>query len=107
MPFKAQIETAKLRQSLQDNLRNLLLEAPACICVLREPQHVFELANEVYIKAVGNRDILGKPIREALPEIEGQGLYEILDNVYATGNTFIGNEMPVTLDRGNGMLEEA
>ena len=103
---KAQIKIIKLRNELEGNVRNLFLEAPAIICVLRGPLHVYELANEMYLKLVGNRDILGKPIRKALPELEGTGIYELLDHVYSVGEPFIGSEMPVKLDKGNGKLEE-
>ena len=104
---RTQIKNVKLRQSLEGNMRNLFMEAPAAICVHRGPQHVYELANKMYLQVVGNRDILGKPIREALPEMEGQGFFELLDNVYATGKPFIGNEMPVKLNKGNGKLEDS
>ena len=103
---KAQIKMVKLRESLESNLRNLFLQAPAAIAVLRGPQHVYELANASYLHLVGNREVLGKPIRKALPEVEGQGFFEILDNVYSTGKPFIGKEMPVKLEKRNGKLEE-
>ena len=103
---KAQIKMVKLRESLEGNLRNLFLQAPAAIAVLRGPQHVYELANASYLQLVGNREVLGKPIRKALPEVEGQGFFEILDNVYSTGKPFIGKEMPVKLENRNGELEE-
>ena len=51
------------------------------------PQHVYELTNSRYGELIGDRDVLGKPIREALPELEGQGLFELLDGVRASGRT--------------------
>ena len=104
--IKAQIKIVKLRQSLEGNVRNLFMEAPALICVFRGPQHVYELANEKYLKLIGNKDILGKPVREALPEANGTEIFELLDSVYSTGEPFIGNELPMRLDRGNGRWEE-
>jgi PAS domain S-box-containing protein len=114
---EAQVEIARLRQQLVDraneveearqHLHDLFMQAPAIICVFRGPLHVYELANPLYLQVVGHRDILGKPIREALPELEGQGFYELLDQVYTTGEPFIGNETLVLLDRhGDGRLEE-
>ena len=103
----AQIKMIKFRQSLEGNLHNLLLKSPGAICVHQGPQHVYQLANDMYLQVVGNRDIIGKPIREALPELESQGFFEILDKVYTTGEPFIGNEMPVHLDKGNEKLEKA
>jgi signal transduction histidine kinase len=55
---------------------------------------------------VGGRDILGKPIREALPELAGQGIFELLDQVYATGEPYVGDELHTRIDRhGDGTLE--
>ena len=50
--------------------------------------------------------LLGKPIREAIPEGEGQGFFELLDNVYRTGEAFTGNEMPVLPRRHGGTRGE-
>lgn len=87
-------------------LHNLLMQAPAIICVLRGPEHVFELANPLYLQLVDHRDITGKRAREALPELEGQGFFELLDTVYATGETFIGAEAPAAIERERGIREE-
>lgn len=87
-------------------LHDLFMQAPAIICLFRGPEHVYEMANPVYYQAVGKRDLIGKPIREALPELEGQGIVELLDQVYSTGKTAEGNETLVWLDRQRtGMLE--
>ncbi len=102
----SQINLLALRRATETTIHNLFMQAPALICILRGPQHVYKLANEMYLQFVGNRDIVGKPIREALPELEGQGFLELLDNVYVTGEPFIGNEMPVNIDMGGGKLEE-
>ena len=90
------------------HLYKLLMDAPAVIAVLRGPDHVYELANPKYLQVVaGPRNILGKPIREALPELQGQGVYELLDDVYQKGIPYINNEFLVKLDRtGNGLLED-
>ena len=86
---------------------DLLLNAPAVIAVLSGPDHVYEFANNHYMNAVGKRDIIGKPIREALPELEGQVIFELLDNVYRTGIPYYGSELKLMLDtKGKGELEE-
>ncbi|HUQ84849.1 MAG TPA: PAS domain S-box protein [Candidatus Limnocylindrales bacterium] len=92
----------------QNKLTELFMQAPALIAILKEPQHIFELANPLYMQLVGMRDIVGKPIREALPELKGQGIYELLDSVYKTGKPYFGNEVLVKLDRkGDGKLEDS
>jgi signal transduction histidine kinase len=81
--------------------------APAFLAVLRGRNYVFELANEAYYQLVGRRDLIGKPVFEALPEVRGQGFEEILDAVVATGDPFIGREVLVTLVRTPGAEPEA
>lgn len=88
------------------NLYKVLMQAPAPVCILRGPEHVFELVNKLYQRLVGKREIEGKPIREALPELEGQGIYELLDQVYQTGKTFIGQELKVLLVPDEGVPAE-
>jgi PAS domain S-box-containing protein len=71
--------------------------APSFMAVLRGPGHVFELVNPAYERLVGYRDVVGRTLLGALPELEGQGFIERLDRVYATGEPFVGNEVPVSL----------
>lgn len=91
-------------------LRLLLTQAPAIIAVVRGPDHVFELVNPGYERAVGRRaaDLLGKAAGAVLPELAEQGFSGLIDRVHATGEPFVATEMPVRLDRrGDGTLEEA
>ena len=71
-----------------ERLRRLFDHAPGFMAVLRGPDHVYELTNSSYLKLVGHRDLIGRPVREALPEVQGQGLFRLLDQVYATGQPF-------------------
>ncbi|HEV7265302.1 MAG TPA: PAS domain S-box protein [Falsiroseomonas sp.] len=85
-----------------ERLRRMFDQAPGFMAMLRGPGHVFELANAAYTQLVGHRDVVGKPVREALPEVQGQGFFELLDNVFATGQPFVGRAMPVNLQRRPG-----
>jgi len=86
-------------------LHDFFTQAPAMLAILKGPEHVFEFANPAYLDLTGNRDIINKPLQEAVPEIAKQGFIELLDNVYKTGETFTGKEIPTMLDNGNGKLE--
>jgi len=84
----------------QDRLRELFQQAPGFMAMLRGREHVFELVNDAYLQLVGHRsDIVGKSVREALPEIEGQGFLELLDRVYTSGEPFVGRNLRVGLQR--------
>jgi signal transduction histidine kinase len=80
--------------------------APAFLAVLRGPEHVFELANDAYYELVGRRDLLGHPVREALPEVVEQGFIEMLDGVLDSGRPVIGREQPIRLARSAGAEPE-
>ncbi len=86
-------------------LKNIFMQVPAMIAILKGHEYVYEFANPAYIEMAGNPNLIGKTLLETMPEIEGQGFIELLDNVYKTGETFIGNEMPVMLNR-NGKQEQ-
>jgi PAS domain S-box-containing protein len=90
---------------MQNDQRLMVKEAPAFIYILRGPQHVFEMANDEYLKMIGHRNILGKPIRDALPELEGQGFYELLDNVYKTGESYTGTEVRLNINNDDILNE--
>ncbi len=95
---------AELQQSY---LYSLLMQAPAPICINRGPDHVFEFANPLYVQLVGGRELIGRPVRQVFPELEGQGLFELLDQVLETGEPFVGKEVVAEWDRqGNGTLEK-
>ncbi|GHA50021.1 hypothetical protein GCM10007103_33530 [Salinimicrobium marinum] len=88
-------------------LQNILENAPAMICIVKGPQHIFEVANEHYYQLIGKQDIIGKPVREVLPEVENQGFFEILDNVYTSGKPFIGNEVQINLEVGDNKYKNS
>ncbi|WP_224361959.1 sensor histidine kinase [Hyalangium versicolor] len=90
-------------------LHALVTQAPAAIAIMRGTDFVFEFANPLYEKFSGRTGLVGKPLREAQPELFQQpGYLEVLLRVLQTGEPFVGHEYPVSLDRrGDGTLEEA
>ncbi|THD63625.1 PAS domain-containing protein [Phenylobacterium sp.] len=60
-------------------------QAPGFIIVMSGSDHVVEFVNDTHRRVFGSADWVGKPIRRAFPSIEGQGFFESLDRVYATG----------------------
>ena len=87
------------RTGERDRLRALFQRAPGFMCVLRGPDHVFEFTNEAYLQLIGYREVIGMTVRDGLPEIEGQGFFDLLDQVYRTGQSFVGNNMAVGIRR--------
>lgn len=81
----------------QERLRDLFQQAPGFVAILRGPDHVFELTNDAYAKLVANRDVIGRPLRDALPEVVDQGFIDLLDGVFSTGEPFTARSWPVML----------
>ena len=101
LSFKIATETGT-EVTYRKLLNEILSEAPAFICILRGPEHTFELANEKYLQLMGYRDIIGKKVKEALPEVENQGFISILDKVYQSGKSFVGEEIVLKLQEPHG-----
>jgi len=92
----------QLAESQRATFYNLFMQTPAMICILRGPEHRYEFVNPEYQKLFPHRELLGKTVAEALPEIVEQGFIAILDKVYASGEPFIGNEISIMLDQEEG-----
>jgi PAS domain S-box-containing protein len=86
----------------RQRLRQLFEQAPGFIAVVEGPDHVFTMANAAYERLVGRRGLIGRTVAEALPEVTGQGFVELLDRVAATGEPFVGRQMPIRLAQGAG-----
>ena len=98
---RRQADTARQR------LANLFASAPAFVCTLNGPNHVFELVNPLYQQLIGrDRRVLGKSLAQALPEIVEQGFIDVLNTVFQTGESFTGHETRVRLDREGSGLED-
>jgi len=90
-----------------ERLKRFFMQAPAGICMLDGPNFIFELANPPYQKLFPGRKLIGRPLLEALPELKDQLIWDILKNVYQTGNTFEGKELLVPMAReANGPIED-
>jgi PAS domain S-box-containing protein len=106
LEITAEVMQSKASGAELDRLRDMLAQAPSFMAVLSGPKHVFEITNQAYLQLIGHRDVLGKPVREALPEVSGQGFYELLDNVYSSGEPFVGRGLQIFLQRTPGAATE-
>ena len=86
-------------ESERARLTDAFAQSPAFLALLRGPDHVFEFVNDRYRQLIGNREVKGKGVRKALPELEGQGFFEILDDVFASGRPYVGTGMNVRMAR--------
>ncbi|MBS1805268.1 MAG: PAS domain S-box protein [Acidobacteria bacterium] len=91
-------------------LAGLLGRAPIAIAYLDGEDHRYKFVNELYVRAAGREqasDLVGLPIREALPELEGSGVYELLDGVFRTGTAYHGKDFKVPIRQAaSGLVED-
>lgn len=80
-------------------LRDFFIQAPMPFAILNGSNHQFTLANSAYEKFV-ERSVIGKTIKELFTDEEVKDYLPLLDKVYATGVSFIGNEMPFFIKDG-------
>ncbi|MGE0827881.1 MAG: HWE histidine kinase domain-containing protein [Hyphomonadaceae bacterium] len=82
-----------------DRLRGLFMQAPSFMAVLRGPEHVFEMANKACQEILGRDNLIGRAVKDAVPEVAAQGFIDLLDNVLRSGEPYIGTNAAVTLLR--------
>jgi PAS domain S-box-containing protein len=98
---------SRKKMEVQTHLfEDMLMTAPGFVSTLTGPDHVYDLVNEQYQSLFGKREIKGKPIMVALPELEGQGFDTLLDKVYQTGEPYVGIDIPITLARDENLPPE-
>ncbi|HEX4233775.1 MAG TPA: ATP-binding protein [Caldimonas sp.] len=83
-----QVLAARRLTKERDRLAQLFEQAPIFMAVLEGPAHTIRIANPAYLQLVGHREVLGKAVAEALPEVAAQGYVALLDNVYASGDAY-------------------
>ncbi|MBR9989328.1 MAG: PAS domain-containing protein, partial [Gemmatimonadetes bacterium] len=71
--------------------------APNFMTMLSGPEHRFVQANPAYLRLVSREAVVGRTVREVLPELVDQGIMVILDRVYETGEPFTATELPVLI----------
>jgi PAS domain S-box-containing protein len=102
---KVQIE--RELEAERKSLKRMFEQAPGFIAMVSGAEHRFIMVNQAYRTLVAGRDVVGKTVAEALPEVVEQGFIGLLDRVYASAEPYVGRRAPVQLRQGSdGALEE-
>jgi PAS domain S-box-containing protein len=95
--LKSQIKTSKTRDHYRQQLKNLFMQAPMAVSILKGPDFIVELANDNILKLWGKinvAEVLNKPLAECLPEAVEQGFDKLLEQVYTSGKEYVHEETP-------------
>lgn len=86
MDITDRIESEQRLKVNEEHLRTLIEQAPVATALFVGKEMIIDIPNEAMLKVWGKgRSVIGKPLREALPELEGQPFLAILDRIYQTG----------------------
>lgn len=93
-------------QESEKNFRNMVMQAPVGICIVRNENMKVEVVNALFLELVGRRreEMENKPYWEVLKEAADH-YSPILNNVFETGISYSGSEHKVMLTR-NGKNED-
>lgn len=96
------VRARKSAESAQRELRDLIAQFPTPMCLLQGPELVFALANDAFTTLWGDEDrvILGRRLKDALPELASAAELELAQRVYRTGEPLRLLELPVPIRRG-------
>jgi PAS domain-containing protein len=100
----SQVLAEQGKKAVELRWREMFNQAPGFMCILRGPQHIYEFANPGYLNLVGGRDLIGKSVKEAVPEVESQGFLELLDDVYRMGKPIQGVATPLSIAQLGGNI---
>lgn len=96
------VAATRARAAETEKLRETFAQAPGAIAVLRGSDHRFEIANAAYTELIGGREgIVGMALVDVLPEVVDQGFVKLLDRVFQTGESYVGEGVAVELLRNN------
>jgi signal transduction histidine kinase len=97
----AVVQASERMSLLVERQKRLFTNAPGFIAILEGPEHSFEFVNEAYNQLFGVRGV-GAPVREVFPELKGQGFFELLDQVYQSGQRYVAQGAPVRIEPQDG-----
>ena len=94
-----------LRPERMAQLEQFFDAAPFLVLVLEGADHRVRYANPAFLGIVGGREIVGRKVAEAVPELTDQDYLRRLDEVFATGQPFIAKSARTRLERPGGAVE--
>jgi PAS domain S-box-containing protein len=89
-------------QQQRQSLLALFQHAPAQIGIVRGADFRYEFANANYQAAMGGRELVGRTVAEAVPEVAALGLLDTLQAVYSTGQPYEAHDVPLDFQQADG-----
>lgn len=101
----ANLDNFRLHQERERYLEDIIAQSPAAIVVFRGADMIIDAINPAMLDILGQPPgIQGKELLQVIPELKGQPAYDLLTQVFRSGQTQRRRDTPVYLHR-NGRLE--
>lgn len=95
-----------LANTERERFYSIFMQSPVAICVLTGPDHYFDLVNPPARKFFGDRELQGLSLKDALPELESQGYYQLMDDVYHSGKGCLLPAKAITVMQPDAIMKE-
>ena len=99
---RANNERGRAMTEERQHLHRLFDQAPGFIVITQGAEHIVEIANRAFHQLIGQLEVVGQPATLVFPQIEGQDLALLLQQVYVTKRPYVGRSTPVLVSRGEG-----
>ena len=105
---REETKSVDLKRSLAESekkFKNLVMNSPIGVTILRGPDFQIELANEIILKKIWRKEkekVIGKKILDVFPELESQKFLGLLNQVYLNKLPVKEFEFPITMKNGKG-----
>jgi hypothetical protein len=107
MPEQVVIDSAQAgTPDEREQLRRMFELAPGFAALLEGHNHDFVMANPAFLDLVGKRQLIGKPLARALPELAGQEFAALLDAAAISGEALVESKMSMRVIRSGDLPEE-
>jgi PAS domain S-box-containing protein len=101
------VSAARRADEERQTLAELFEQASGFMALLRGPEHRIELANGGYLRLIGQRDVVGRTLTEALPDAIAARHAELLSTIYHGGEAYTAHGAKFALQNtAGGQAEE-
>ncbi|KAA0972562.1 PAS domain-containing protein [Aureimonas fodinaquatilis] len=87
-PDDALLGSGGVERRKDADFRRYFQQAPAMVAAFQGASHVFTFANDTLVKYLAGRELVGRTLAQAIPELTSMGLEAEFNRVYQTGQPF-------------------
>lgn len=96
----------KVAEEKESRFFSILMQAPIVFCLMEGPEHIYELINPLGRSYFGGKDFTGMKVKDAVPEMESQGILKVLDQIYEKGESVLFPNQLIKLKQPDGSFKE-